>query len=46
VPIGVSLGSDLEGTDYYRALQCFAPHQIAYAHTNSEEWVTVLGGNG
>lgn len=36
------------GSDYYLSLQCFAPHQIAYAHTHpdSEEWVTVLGGNG
>ena len=36
------------GSDYYLSLQGFAPHQIAYAHTHpdSEEWITVLGGNG
>jgi quercetin dioxygenase-like cupin family protein len=36
------------GGDYYLSLQCFAPRQIAYAHTHpdSEEWVTVLGGKG
>jgi quercetin dioxygenase-like cupin family protein len=36
------------GSDYYLSLQGFAPDQIAYAHTHpdSEEWITVLGGNG
>src|SRR5919201_1054032 len=36
------------GPDYYLSLQCFAPGQMAFAHTHpdSEEWVVVLGGTG
>ena len=36
------------GPDYYLSLQCFAPQQVAFAHTHpdSEEWVVVLGGSG
>lgn len=36
------------GPDYYLSLQCFAPGQVAFAHTHpdSEEWVVVLGGRG
>jgi len=36
------------GPDYYLSLQCFAPEQVAFAHTHpdSEEWVVVLGGTG
>ena len=42
----ISTGS--EGSDYYLSLQGFASHQTASAHTHpdSEEWITVLGGNG
>jgi quercetin dioxygenase-like cupin family protein len=34
--------------DSYLSLQCFAPNQVAYAHTHpdSEEWVVVLAGSG
>jgi hypothetical protein len=48
VPIGFSRVPISTGLDYYRSLQYFGPHQIAYAHTHpdSEEWVTVFGGNG
>ncbi|MFN2545203.1 MAG: cupin domain-containing protein [Actinomycetota bacterium] len=36
------------GPDYYLSLQCFGPHQVAFAHTHpdSEEWIVMLGGTG
>ena len=48
MPIGVSPGSDLDGVGLLPLPPVLRPHQIAYAHTHpdSEEWVTVLGGNG